>query len=236
MSLINDALKRADAEKLRACDEDQAIPLPPTERGSGRRITPLAAVLALLAGATFCIVTWRLLDRNLEPPGPRQAAAENATFARTDGEEPSESKGEPRINVSPEAELAFQMTMDSLRYYEPPPASEKASSEAPEADAAPEPAARASGTPGESQRKPLFEDPGNPAQPPSAPVEPAPQPEAGPESFRLTGIMRGPDGAVAIINGNFVRLGDTIAGARIVRIAKYEVELQTGQGRFKIGM
>jgi len=209
----------------------------PAGRGPRRRITPMAVVMAMLAGATFCVVTWRVLDRNLDAPGPRPAMAAPALPARAGDDEQAETREEPQITVSPEAELAFEMTINSLRYYQPPPASERTSGGAAQGvDAAPDGAAQASETANSAQQEPLLDDGNEPAEQPSAPVEPAPQTEAQAASFRLTGVMRGPDGAVAIINGRFVKLGDSIGGAKVVRIGKYEVELQRGQEQFKIGM
>lgn len=85
-------------------------------------------------------------------------------------------------------------------------------------------------------------EPAEPADPPAAPdadtdvAKPAPRPTAphAASKLRLTAIMRGPDGNVAIINGGLYRKGQTVKGATIVRIGQYEVELVADGKRFTI--
>lgn len=66
--------------------------------------------------------------------------------------------------------------------------------------------------------------------------EPAPKPVAPHEAskLRVTAIMRGPDGNMALINGSLYREGQTIKGATIVKIGQYEVELVADGKRFTI--
>ena len=67
-------------------------------------------------------------------------------------------------------------------------------------------------------------------------AKPAPKPPTPPKtpSLRVTAIMRGPDGNVAIINGGLYRKGQTVKGATIVRIGQYDVELVADGKRFTI--
>lgn len=54
--------------------------------------------------------------------------------------------------------------------------------------------------------------------------------------LRLTAIMEGPDGKVAVINGEPMRVGQKIMGAAITDIGRYHVELE-GDGRhITVGM
>lgn len=82
-------------------------------------------------------------------------------------------------------------------------------------------------------------------EPPAAPdadtdtaptAKPAPEPAAPHEAskLRVTAIMRGPDGNMALINGSLYREGQTVKGATIVRIGQYEVELVADGRRFTI--
>ena len=84
--------------------------------------------------------------------------------------------------------------------------------------------------------------PAEAGEPPSAPssaapaapsARPAPEPADAPDAskLRVTAIMRGPDGNVALINGGLYREGQTIRGALIVKIGQYEVELTTANGK-----
>jgi hypothetical protein len=54
--------------------------------------------------------------------------------------------------------------------------------------------------------------------------------------FKLTGVLRGPDGATAIINGNFYSVGQTIDGAKVTRIGRYTVDLEIEGRRISLGM
>ena len=48
--------------------------------------------------------------------------------------------------------------------------------------------------------------------------------------------MQGPGGGAAIINGSLVHPGQTIDGAKVVRIGKHTVELEIQGQRFAIRM
>jgi len=54
--------------------------------------------------------------------------------------------------------------------------------------------------------------------------------------FRLTAIMEGPEGKVAIVNGLPMRIGETILGAKITEIGRYHVELESEGRHITIGM
>ena len=56
-----------------------------------------------------------------------------------------------------------------------------------------------------------------------------------PSGIKLSGIVRHPDGILANINGRFVRVGDTISGAKVVRITPLSVEMQREGKRFLVG-
>ena len=61
-------------------------------------------------------------------------------------------------------------------------------------------------------------------------TEPAADPQEGGvvvrgRDYRLSGIMKGADGDVAIINGKFAGVGETVDGARVVNIRRHSVEL-----------
>ena len=77
-----------------------------------------------------------------------------------------------------------------------------------------------------------------PPAPPAgtAPAKPAPEPSDALDvsKLRVTAIMRGSDGNVALINGGLYREGQTIQGALIVKIGQYEVELTASGKRFTI--
>lgn len=73
--------------------------------------------------------------------------------------------------------------------------------------------------------------PAETSEPPAATEPPAAQ-EA--HKLRVTAIMQGPDGNMALINGSLYREGQTVKGATIVKIRQYEVELVADGKRFTI--
>jgi len=54
--------------------------------------------------------------------------------------------------------------------------------------------------------------------------------------FRLNGIMEGPDGRVAMINGQRLREGQTIDNAKITEIGDYQVKLELDGREITVGM
>ncbi|HUU91518.1 MAG TPA: hypothetical protein VM238_09930 [Phycisphaerae bacterium] len=65
------------------------------------------------------------------------------------------------------------------------------------------------------------------AAPPQAQAKPEPSPPPVDTSrFKVSSIVSGPHGGTAIINGRPVRVGDTVAGAKIIKIAPRSVEVE----------
>ncbi|MGB2821589.1 MAG: hypothetical protein WBF17_11445 [Phycisphaerae bacterium] len=54
--------------------------------------------------------------------------------------------------------------------------------------------------------------------------------------LRISGIMGGPKVDVAIINGRPVSKGQTVNGAKVVRVGRREVEMEKDGRRFTVGM
>ena len=69
--------------------------------------------------------------------------------------------------------------------------------------------------------EPTLKDPMRPYQAPPASKKPS-------GAWRLTTIVRNGDRQVAVINGQAVRVGDTINGARVEAIEPWEVRLKRG--------
>ncbi|MCK4600930.1 MAG: hypothetical protein KAU28_00590, partial [Phycisphaerae bacterium] len=57
-----------------------------------------------------------------------------------------------------------------------------------------------------------------------------------PPDYKLTGVLRGPGGYLAIINGKTVRVGGMVAEARVVRITAGAAEMEIHGGRFTLGL
>jgi hypothetical protein len=54
--------------------------------------------------------------------------------------------------------------------------------------------------------------------------------------FRLTGIVEGPDGRVAVINGQRLHEGQTVNNAKVVEIGEYHVKLELDGHKITVGM
>jgi hypothetical protein len=67
--------------------------------------------------------------------------------------------------------------------------------------------------------------------------KPTPQREATSSGFRLTAIGDRDGVSVAVLNDRLVRVGDSLSGARVVRIGESEVEIESEADghRFTLG-
>ena len=70
----------------------------------------------------------------------------------------------------------------------------------------------------------------------SAPKPAQPEVKFDPSACTITGVLAGPDGGTAIINGRFVRIGQTVDGAKLIRITPNGVELEANGRRYSLGM
>lgn len=61
-----------------------------------------------------------------------------------------------------------------------------------------------------------------------------PPPAAAP--LRLQAILRGQDGARAVINGQTLRVGDRVAGARVLAIGRRTVSVERQGRRFSLSL
>jgi len=78
-----------------------------------------------------------------------------------------------------------------------------------------------------------------PAKPQAAPLAKrahAPLPPVDTSGLKISSIMSGPSGGLAIINGRPVREGDSVAGAKVVRIRARTVEVEIDGRRATLGM
>ena len=263
MSLINEALKRAETDKLRRSPYfDNLTVLPPAEgevpgppkpdlRGEKRR-SSLMVLLGVGMIATAVLGGGLLWSRSGGKVGPQTAVAEAPATepARTNKDgvaaAPTLAETPPRANATtvpagmdPRVELAYAKTLEAMKYYRPP-----------------EPPAKVGNSPKASPNAaPAVETPSTAAAKPKATARAKPKPKArakpkppAPSAaaavakpidtsrFRVSAIMCGPDGNAAIINGNLVRAGQVFKDAKVVRIDRYAVELEVAGRRFTIRM
>jgi hypothetical protein len=282
MSLINEALKRSESDKLRNSSpyfnnltvmmpEGDDVPPPPrpTFEGPQPPRRPTSRLLLVALAATACFGTWYFWGRSTGQVGPASASGESAqeqemerplTLAQmkaaaersapdasldkhnTDSQvrENAAAKsgtkgGIAANNVEDAFKAAMRKLQQARQHGQPEESAGQADEEAPSATAAPEAGQTPSATPRAAPTVPAAPPPAATAAA-TAPAKPAlpPSDDPDPSKLRVTAIMRGPDGNVALINGGLYREGQTIHGALIVKIGQYEVELTANGKRFTI--
>lgn len=250
MSLINEALKRAEREKRRRRSESEHPDIPPVPEPQRRSSAPsilsasvvIVLVIAIGAGVVF------FLSRSTTPSA---AVASIAPIA-------------PQITpqVQPKAKpakLVIIKTQEALDYYEPAkPAKQYRSG----TDLLTKRllASAAHGIGGylktaqtrlnhQARLLPSRTSPGGSSgrsdqahattqRATIADTEVAQRTGANldPTAFKISGIIHGPSGPRAIINGCMVRVGQRITNATVVQINVHSVELQRGSQRITISM
>ncbi|MDY6914317.1 MAG: hypothetical protein SVT52_07675 [Planctomycetota bacterium] len=212
MSLINEALKRAEEDKLRNMSEAPAhlahaddetrgsgdgVPAELSKRGRRRK----RAILGLV-GIVLAFGLWQLEEKLIGQAEfvPGEVCAKRASRPTA---EPKTTKPPDKTQAAAEVAKA-----SAVPAHTSPPAGTR-QKQAPRRQAE---ATRLVQTtqPVERSDRPVFAK--------GARGEPA--------NFKLSGIMHGPDGKTAIINGYPVRAGDDINGAKVISIDQYSVELQ----------
>jgi len=282
MSLINDALKRAETEKLSAtgespegsagptgaadqppppgddnvfgADVELSEPSEPARRGPSPRV--LLAVVLMLAAAGLAAYSFWMPERRTTP---KKAAAVTGTPKVTP------ARAEPKAS-KPKAAVTLRGGPDAAR-----PGSRGGNLGTPVRPDKPSVAHRAleaalAGAklvmskippiaahggrrtattlpgaltePEDSGARPRTG--GKTAGPPTARVVPArpvaPRPAVDVSQYKVTGIMSGPSGSTAIINGQLYTAGQKIGQARVVKITRYSVVLEIGGRRVTVGM
>lgn len=78
----------------------------------------------------------------------------------------------------------------------------------------------------------------DPTLPPPAVAPASVQGKAAPAAapLRLQAILRGQDGARAVINGQTLRVGDRVAGARVLAIGRRTVSVERQGRRFSLSL
>jgi len=273
MSLINEALKRAEKDKLRSSPffnnftvlppgEDDSPPPPgaaaepPRDRPSRSALSVLSAV-TLVAAAAGAGYLWLRTDGQA---GPQPAAASSEPGDLASAAPAGTSPAAPTPAAAPTTRPAPIAPEASA--VKPGP-SDRTETQRPDgrspSSAGPAPTSRPTAAPAEGPTAVAAgATDGSPPPPPIQPTEiaearvaetrpaPAPKPSlvsprlpAGPFNVRLlklSVIMRGPEGNVALINGLPMEEGQTVQGARIVRIGQHHVELEHQGKTFLLGM
>lgn len=286
MSLINEALKRSESDKLRNSSpyfdnltvmmpEGDDVPPPPRPTFEKPRPPrrPTSRLLILALAATACLGAWYFLGRSTGQVGPaiasgdvaqevekpmtpaqmKAAAERSAPDASLDRHNTDSRSGDSAAAkggvkggiTASNVDDAFKAAMRKLQQARQQEQPEESSGQADEVtspakaqdEATETPSAPSNAAPTATPAAPSpAATPAKPAPTKPAPTKPAPDTsdDPDPSKLRVTAIMRGPDGNVALINGGLYREGQTIQGATIVKIGQYEVELTANGKRFTI--
>jgi len=209
MSLINEALKRAEAQKLqnlqgpRSPEKAPLLP-PPESKQKLVRSSPLVA--AVVAALVVAVVAAGLgVFKHSRAGLPNSAVAADSTESIPPAQAVTE--GEPSGHSPTRATAAEVYPAEATI----PKARKARAFEA-------EPTPRATRQE-HHEEAPLGADP----------VQAM-------EGLSLQGIMHGPHGDAALINGQLVRIGQSIGGAKLVRITGYSVVLQKDSRRLELKM
>lgn len=222
MSLINEALKRAEAEKRR--HEGAGAPASQPARN---RTRPRAAVaLGVVVIATVCALTYLSMPPETKPrPSGRPQEARGAALGEAAApgpsipavKEPAATRPAPVSPASPPRPVAAKAALAGAT-------SKPAAAKAALADATSRPAAA---------KAPLAAATSRPAgETPAA----SPKPVFDASQFRLGAILKSATGAHALINNHTVTVGDEVNGARVVAIEQYHVVLEKAGQRIVLRM
>lgn len=241
MSLINEALRRAEVEKRGQLphgaslvtmtpvspadefgEEWNATASLPTSQNAYARNRPapkprrfhrtVAIGLVMAAGGAFA--AWVMLNAE-EPPTPTVARTASALTpterrpARTVRRRLGQFAHVDPSAVATKAERTLSSAVAAIKGYVPSP------------------------------REPLVAAKAEPtAAPPDPPATSRVLPPSGDRAalrLRLGGVLRSDDGATAIVNDRFLKVGDTIEGAKVVKITQYGVTLERDGKTVHIG-
>ena len=243
MSLINEALKRAEAEKTQHLAD--VPPLPPLvavsharPRGETRR-WPTVQVGLLAAALVAGSIAGYVLLKSYVAGVPQEAAAASVQVAALTPS-PIPAAGVPRPASPGRAEAPATA---------PTPAAHIKESAGPDrAQALRDAFAARAEDALEIQRLAVLSADASarhaaPAPVPTAapPSQPAPaakpaEPEDDAARFKVSSIMVGPRAATAIINGRVVGVGDYLGQAKVLKITPRAVDLEVSGRRVQVGM
>ncbi|MFP4106191.1 MAG: hypothetical protein ACLFVU_08885 [Phycisphaerae bacterium] len=232
MSLINEALKRAQAERNRAEGiGDGHIPAPPmlepADDDRKDKSSPLVSAIIAVAIVAATVIGWKIIESVRNSGGPSRADAAQVSPDQQTAKpmfKPAEDRVDPAY-TGKSAARAVPEPFETAVTPEPvaPEPTESEANNLPDSETVGSAVVSTNSSPSEA-----VAEPAEPAEPKIDPVDP--------KSFTLNGVVTGPDGKEAIINGQFIKLGETIDRAKVTGINKYSVTLQADGTSFTIKM
>ena len=229
MSLINEALKRAEKDRGRSGDggrgrSDGNANRPDRPPRQGRQAVLILSAFVLAAVAIVMYVSLPPENRPQVPAAGHAAAPDPADTTREVEVIAVEQTRIPEpTKVAAEHFASVRETLAAMNDYKPTPAA----APAPAPVAAP-PAAPVVPAPAPAPA-PVVAPP--PVASPA--VEPAP---LDPADFQLGAILRSGEDSHVLINNQLVGVGDQIDGAKVVEIGKYHVTIEKDGKRLTLRM
>ncbi len=244
MSLINEALKRIESQGPHHAPPGAPSRPAATNPAHGHRPWPVL-ILLMVVVATLALVALKMYwpgggestpTASAVSPTKNSQNAEKQTAKEESQPPPHETQANRRDQSQNPAQRdpIIEKTLNAVNYFSRPENDvaldesnivSKTPPQEPPRDDAPSEGAP---TPNASAEQPAYKDAAGKSD--NAPKKPHPG------DFKLNGIMQGPAGATAIINGRHLSIGQEINGAKVVAIRQYEVTLQAGSEKFTIGM
>jgi hypothetical protein len=251
VSLINDALKRAQAQKSQSDQTQMPHPLADLAEDPAPHVTPrrkkprvfvLIAAVALAGGA---VAAWQLLGGRAGGGTPSKASAAIARPAASPARAAQAAAHTTPLTPQATAEVAeiIAKSLAAIKYYRPPDVASDAGLQN-ELDA---------DDPASDPDEPMASSPAAPAEkahapapalaPPAAEVKPAPatQPAAAApvqfdtSKYKVGGVLLDEENSSAVINGRLLRLGDSLDGAKIIKITSRSVQVEIAGQVFFLG-
>jgi hypothetical protein len=237
MSTITEAIEKRKKEVGKE-EVDELVPLALEDMGveipkdhGARRVAMAALVLLLVVGGAFSAIK---LFKDLRGNGSTASAGTGSQVASLPGSQ--EHRIPPGDHFNEETTPSQALPTSAER---PAPVEER-EQESPlpvkpsprQAASVPTAAASSGGTPPSSPET-VLPGPEVPGDAPELPQEAQPDPFAG---ISLQGIMRfGPKGPQALINGQLLKVGDSLNGIEVIQIGQENVRLRCGNVEKAIG-
>ncbi len=247
MSLINEALKRAEAREADNTSPVAPPEIPPARGNKPKRKMPrvlISLVLIIVSLAALAARNYSGMDNSAMPPASAAAVSSHRNIEAKQPEKTTVQTSQNRLHENfadqthqiAHYDPAIEKTLEAVNYFKRPEREEVAAADSIVS----------------INRKDTVENFGSSAAGEKITAEDTKSAfaeesvaagraaDAGnkinPDTFTLDGVMQGPAGGTAIINGRHVRIGQEIKGARVVNIEQYEVILEADGEKFTIGM
>ena len=222
MSLINEALKRAEEEKSNSSQQGQVevqnIPQPDSEDihvEHSSSFSPLSAILAAVCLVSAGLCTWTAITTGLIN-NPQHASAQQNELGADSPDQTSSP--DQTLDTRSEIERIIAKSLIAKPIYQPLPMKARSPQDIPNTHAS---AVESVGTKASEAQLTEETSPKQSAKPKPVEVRVVRTP-----SFKLSAIMHGSYGGTAVINQRFLRVGAVIDDAKVVSIGRHTVDLE----------